>query len=627
VAGSADRTTSKDGAKRVTNGGRPSRRLGPLLCWAVVFADIGTSVYYTPGILYGQVGVHAALFVTMTLVVFVLLCVKYAEVAIRYPGGGGVVTVATRAIHPFAGLVGGLLILVDYFLTAALSALSGVIYLTVVAGAMKPLVLVVAVAALVLLGLLNLIGVKTSAQVTAIFATIAAAGQLAVVIGVAIHLGPNGILNSFAHLLSGPRLSPLGVLTGFSGAFLAFSGLESIAQLAPAMAEPRKKVAPMAMGLVVITVALTSPLLTLWSTTLLDPAKNDPNQFVSLLGGFAAGPALQVSVAMSGALLLVFASNTALIGTYNVFLALARMHFLPNALTVTNRWRKTPHVAILVATAIPVGIVVLSQGNVGLLGDLYAFGLLGAFSVTCIALDLVRYQERHVQRVGNEVVNVGRIRFILGLITTVLVSTAWITNLFAKPLATLFGGTVTLIGAGIAFLTYRRARRRGPSPIFPHIVHPQHPVVFMSKGRRLPASRVLALLPHDPGQAEELANLAAADTSGRPVAFVYIAHPDSARQAPPQMFEIVDPYRDDPTAQKVFSQAEAAARKARLDSRFIYVPAGAAAGTLDWLVTHMAPDETIMLDDGAGLAVADRFTLERRRAGDTPVLHYRAKPD
>ena len=606
---------------------RPGRRLGPFLCWAVVFADIGTSVYYTPGILYGQVGVHAALFVTMTLFVFVLLCIKYAEVAIRYPEGGGVVTVATRAIHPFAGLVGGLLILVDYFLTAALSALSGVIYLTVVAGPVKPLVLAATVAALVLLGLLNLMGVKTSAQVTAVFATAAAAGQLAVVVGVAVHLGPSGVLNSLSHLLAGPRLNPLGVLTGFSGAFLAFSGLESIAQLAPAMAEPRQRVAPIAMGLVVITVVVTSPLLTLWSTTLLDPAKNDPNQFVSLLGGFAAGPMLQISVAISAALLLVFASNTALIGTYNVFLALARLSFLPAALTRTNRWRKTPHVAILVATAIPVGIVVVSRGNVVLLGDLYAFGLLGAFSVTCIALDVVRFHERHVQRLGHEALNVGRIRFILGLITTVLVSGAWITNLFAKPLAALFGGCVTLVGAGISFVTYRRARRRGPSLIFPHVHHQQQPVVFMSNGRRLPASQVLALLPHDAEQAEQLANLAAADTSGRPVAFVYIAHPDAARGNAPEMFEIIDPYRDDATAQEVFAQAEASARKARLDSRFIYVPAGAPAGTVDWLVTHMAPQETIMLDDGAGLAAADRFTLERGRAGDTPLLHYRAKPD
>jgi len=52
-----------------------------------VFADIGTSVYYTPGILYGQFGPRSALFVCMTLVAFVLLTVKYAEVAWRYPEG------------------------------------------------------------------------------------------------------------------------------------------------------------------------------------------------------------------------------------------------------------------------------------------------------------------------------------------------------------------------------------------------------------------------------------------------------------------------------------------------------------------------------------------------------------
>jgi amino acid transporter len=606
---------------------RTGRRLGPFLCWAVVFADIGTSVYYTPGILFSQFGVHAALFVAMTLIVFVLLTVKYSEVAIRYPEGGGVVTVATRAIHPFVGLVGGLLILVDYFLTASLSALSGVIYLTVVVPSLKPLVLVVTVAALVVLGLLNLMGVKTSAQVTAVFATIAAAGQLAVVGAVAVHLGLAGVLNSFSHVLSGPPIGPLGLLTGFAGAFLAFSGLESIAQLAPAMAEPRRRVAPLAMSLVVVTVVVTSPLLTLWSTTLLNAGQSDPNQFVSLLGGFAAGPVLQISVAISGALLLVFASNTALIGTYNVFIALAKMRFLPGALTRTNRWRKTPHWAILVATGVPVGVVVLSRGNVGLLGDLYAFGLLGAFSVTCIALDVVRFHERHIERVGTQVVNVHRIQFILGLITTVLVTGAWITNLFAKPLATLFGGTVTLVGIGIAFLTYRLARRGGRSLIFPHIHRHQNPIVLMSKGRRLASAQVLALLPHDAEQAEQLAVLAAADTSGRPVAFVYIAHADTARKKAPEMFEIVDPYADDVIAQDVFAKAASAARKGRLDSRFIYVPAAAPEGTVEWLVAHMAPKETLMLDDGAGLAAADRYTLERTQTGETPVLHYRAKPE
>ena len=33
--------------------------LGWFLCWAVVFADIGTSIYYVPGILYGSYGTRS----------------------------------------------------------------------------------------------------------------------------------------------------------------------------------------------------------------------------------------------------------------------------------------------------------------------------------------------------------------------------------------------------------------------------------------------------------------------------------------------------------------------------------------------------------------------------------------
>jgi len=142
--------------------------LGPLLCWAVVFADIGTSVYYTPGILFSRVGVHAALFVALTLIVFVLLTIKYAEVAIRYPEGGGVVTVAAQAINPLAGLIGGLFILVDYFLTAALSALSGLIYLSVLAPSLAGPVVLLTVVALILLAALNLVGINADAKVTAV---------------------------------------------------------------------------------------------------------------------------------------------------------------------------------------------------------------------------------------------------------------------------------------------------------------------------------------------------------------------------------------------------------------------------------------------------------------------------
>src|SRR5437868_14370027 len=147
-------------ASQVSAGGEQSHGknlLGPILCWAVVFADIGTSVYYVPGILYGTAGIGslAGFFVFLTMSVFVLLTLKYAEVTHRFPQGGGVVTVAAQAINQWVGALGGMFILVDYFLTAALSCLSGIIYFSIVVPAIGPLALEVTIGMLVLVGILN----------------------------------------------------------------------------------------------------------------------------------------------------------------------------------------------------------------------------------------------------------------------------------------------------------------------------------------------------------------------------------------------------------------------------------------------------------------------------------------
>jgi amino acid transporter len=561
------------------------RSLGYFLCWAVVFADIGTSVYYTPGILYRQVGVHAALFVCMTLVVFILLTIKYAEVAIRYPEGGGVVTVASRAIHALAGLVGGLFILVDYFLTSALSALSGVIYLSLLLPALGPVVVPVTVLAIAALGMLNLMGVKSSARASAVVAVSAGIGQLAVLLAVLLHVGLARALATFPLMFSGSRLTPLTVLTGYAGAFLAFSGLESIAQLSPAMAEPRARVARVAMGLVVISVGITSPLLTLWSTTLLDARHVDPNQFISILGGFAAGPALQGYVAVSGALLLVFASNTALIGAYHVFLALSRMRFLPALLQRTNRWRGTPHWAVIFGAGIPLAVVAVSRGDVALLGDLYAFGLLGAFTMTCLSLDIVRWHERREQAPPAGVRPAGPVMLAVGFLTTALVGLAWTTNLVAKPLATLFGGGLTVLGLLIAFVNWRLQARRDLPIVLPYLHRPQHPVVLLNRGRRLPRPAVVAVLPHEPDRVADAVRSARERADGGLVAFVYGGRVQP-RRGVPALLEIVDPYLDDPQAQEVLERAAAEARRGGRGARYVYLylPDSRDPSELEWLL-------------------------------------------
>ena len=579
--------------------GRPARRsslvaeggtLGVFLCWAVVFADVGTSVYYAPGILFQQVGSHAALFVDLTFVLFVLLSIKYSEVAIRYPEGGGVVTVATRAIGPGAGLLGGLCILVDYFLTAGLSATSGVIYLSLVIGGLKPLVLVASVAALIGLGVINLMGVRTSAAITAGFAVLALLGQLAVVAAVVISLGPNHLWEDFGRVLAGSRLPPVAVVTGYASAFLAFSGLESISQLAPAMTEPRKRVARLAMLFVVLSVLITSPLLTLWSTTLLSPGF-DPNQGVSLLAGLAAGPWLQNAVAVSAALLLIFACNTALIGCYHVLIALARMTFLPRVLVATNRWRETPHWSIILATLVPVVVVIASGASTGLLGDLYAFGLLGAFSITCLSLDIVRWHSRKQRHPSAAVGRTSMPMFLVGVATTVLVVIPWLTNLVAKPLATAFGGSLVVIGLGVAFLTNRLETRRGRYAIFPYMHRPEHPIVMLRRGRRLAPAAVLAFLPNDPEKLPNIIARAVASARDRPVVFAYQGQ--TRRRRSPRLLEILDPYADDDVAHNAFQEAEAAARKGRLQARYVYVPAGAEPDMENRLREQLNPEQVI----------------------------------
>src|SRR5262249_55586057 len=70
-------------------GGNDLRQLGWTLAWAVVFCDIGTSIYYVPGILYHDVGDRAAIFIALVTIGFLFLAQKIQEVTWRNPEGGG----------------------------------------------------------------------------------------------------------------------------------------------------------------------------------------------------------------------------------------------------------------------------------------------------------------------------------------------------------------------------------------------------------------------------------------------------------------------------------------------------------------------------------------------------------
>src|SRR5256712_8333997 len=272
------------------------------------------------------------------------------------------------------------------------------LYLSVVVPAIgPPLAGWITIGVLILLGILNWVGISESAKVSLVGAVIAFISDIAILFTVFTHISFSAFLALIPEMFAHHSLTPVLFLTGFAGSFLAFSGLESISQLSPVMKTPRKKVASIALLLVVLTIGLTSPLLTIFSTLLQPQEAADPvlsTQLISLLAGHWGNILLQTEVAISASALLVFASNTAIIGSYHVFIALSRMDFFPAFVLRRNKLRGTPHYSIALATGIPIAVLLLVRGKIDILGDMYAFGLLGAFTVTCVGLDIIRYRER-----------------------------------------------------------------------------------------------------------------------------------------------------------------------------------------------------------------------------------------
>jgi len=417
------------------------RQLNWFLAWAVVFCDIGTSVYYVPGILYGHVQDATPFFVLLTTGGFILLALKYIEISWRNPEGGGVVTITTKAFGPMWGCLGGMLITVDYFLTTAISAVAGFQYVGSVFPSLDAHIIALASLGVGVLAVLNIIGIRESAGVALVMASSSFLVNLAVILIALFTMSAEQWSTIASRLSPAGGISNYQLLVGFSSAWLAFSGLESISQLSPAMRLPLRRTTRWAMAAVMLTMVVTSPVLTALSIGMLpDHFKaTESERFISELGQIVGGFGIKLAVVLTASSLLLFASNTAIIGAYHVFLALVKGEFLPKILSVRSKTFNTPHIAIVLATSVPVLVIIGSGGDMKILGDMYAFGLLGAFVFSSLSLDSIRW-------------NLGRrdLGFWLGVFTTLMVTLAWGVNLIEKQLATIFGGGVTLIGMVVA---------------------------------------------------------------------------------------------------------------------------------------------------------------------------------
>jgi len=270
-----------------------------------------------------------------------------------------------------------------------------------------------------------------------------------------------------------PTITAIAVLVGFGHSILAMSGEESLAQVYREIEQPKVRNLERT-GLLIFLYSLTFTSLVSFFAVALIPDSVRPKYYDNLISGLAmhlSGPmwarlGFQAFVVVVGFLILAGAVNTSIVGSSGVLSRVSEDGVLPSWFRQPHRRFGTNYRIINLVVSLQLVTIVLSRGNVYVLGEAYAFGVVWSFAFKALAVLVLRYTRRgHREWRVPLNLRVGRVELPVGLalITLILFSAATI-NLFTKEVATLSGIGFTLVLYS-AFVASERstARRRAAS--------------------------------------------------------------------------------------------------------------------------------------------------------------------
>lgn len=339
------------------------RDLNAFQAGAMLYGDWGTSKAYVLGIAFALSGHASWFFLGLMSCLTALVGVCYTIVCRSYPDGGGVYS-SVRKRSSFLAVIGALLLVADYVVTASLSALEAFHYFNV----SHPVVW--AVGAIVLIGIINSIGP-------------AKGGNIAIVIGVLASLSAVVLfLFTLPDLTKIELIWPTGKLSEnwrvFVGIVLALSGVESVANMTGIMKHPVERTSRRAIWPVLIEVSLLTFLLGL-AMNAIPGLTNHTEDMLRALGTHFVAPWYGGLISILFGLLLLSATNTSVVALVNIQFLMSRDRELPAAFSRLNRFGM-PALGLLVAVVVPVAVLLI-EGDVVHLASLYAIGVVGAITL------------------------------------------------------------------------------------------------------------------------------------------------------------------------------------------------------------------------------------------------------
>jgi amino acid transporter/nucleotide-binding universal stress UspA family protein len=358
---------------------------------ALLYGDWGTSKAYVIGFAFSAsfaIGSYEALPIILAVCALTaLVAYNYTIVCKHFPDGGGVYS-AAREQSRFMAMMGALLLVANFTVTAAMSGWAAMKYFRVP----EPWIPMATIGLLIFVVIINYFGPKHS-------------GSLAVTLA-----GPMVIVVVLIIWWSAPYLSLANIEVprsgfgrswlAFTGMILALSGVEAIANLTgvmkldsgSSMEEPRitrtarKSIWPVAIEVVLGTALLGWAMLSMPRE--MEPVLRDRwEDMLNVLGEFYASEAIGphfgkifgIVVGIVVGLLLLSAVNTAIGATIGLIYMLARDGEMPKKFTRLNK-HGVPWLPLLSAALLPILVVSFSSSLETLMG-LYAIGVIGAITV------------------------------------------------------------------------------------------------------------------------------------------------------------------------------------------------------------------------------------------------------
>jgi amino acid transporter/nucleotide-binding universal stress UspA family protein len=431
---------------------------------AILYGDWGTSKAYVIGLAFAVAGYSSPWLIGTMCLLTALVGYNYITICRHYPNGGGVYA-SVRHRSEVISIVGAFLLIADYIVTAAVSALSAFLYLGV------PHPEYFAAASILIIGVLNYFGPKHTGGVAALIALPTAVVVVLLGIFAIPHLG-----EAAAHTepLHGGFLHNW---NAFVAIILALSGVEAIANSTGVMklnpgSTPDKpnvsRTATKALIVVMLEVCVFTALLGLAMAALPGmvathgevnaPGAEGVRDYMlrymaQIFAGDVFGPAVghvaAWTVSIVFGVLLLSAVNTSIVALSSISFLMARDKELPPIFSKLNPFG-VPNAGLFFAMIIPAGLVIAVSDMSGL-ADLYAVGVVGAIATNLGATST----DRKLNLKGFE-------RGVM-FVTFVIMAAIEISLLVDKPNARIFAFTVLAIGLVLRGLAKESAERKRKS--------------------------------------------------------------------------------------------------------------------------------------------------------------------